>query len=275
MPFNLLDKRSSVLNVVALVLAAAGAVAGVRFLTGGVGLFIVFCLIPLYVLSGWRANTLAKVLDDHWQHHRGERQLDMLVGKLGGKGVFAPVWKDRTHRLYIGQGALHLQDGDGNTRSYDARSVTVGSPSLLRVGTNISTGSETFVLTALPRFDAGTWAAWWLNRTLATVVRDAVALNGGLAPGAPPAPPASPAPPAQPSGYPAAQPGPAYAPQQPPGPLPYGQTPSAPAPAPLPPPAPSPPPAPGALPAGWYPDPSGQAAQRWWDGSAWTEHTGG
>lgn len=29
-------------------------------------------------------------------------------------------------------------------------------------------------------------------------------------------------------------------------------------------------------PAGWYPDPSGEAAARWWDGTAWTEHvTGG
>lgn len=27
-------------------------------------------------------------------------------------------------------------------------------------------------------------------------------------------------------------------------------------------------------PAGWYPDPWGQAAQRWWDGSQWTGHTG-
>lgn len=26
-----------------------------------------------------------------------------------------------------------------------------------------------------------------------------------------------------------------------------------------------------AIPAGWYPDPSG-AGHRWWDGSAWTEH---
>ncbi len=28
-------------------------------------------------------------------------------------------------------------------------------------------------------------------------------------------------------------------------------------------------------PAGWYDDPSGQAARRWWDGSGWTEHTDG
>lgn len=26
------------------------------------------------------------------------------------------------------------------------------------------------------------------------------------------------------------------------------------------------------VPAGWYPDPLGEAAQRWWDGSVWTEH---
>lgn len=26
-------------------------------------------------------------------------------------------------------------------------------------------------------------------------------------------------------------------------------------------------------PAGWYADPSGQPAQRWWDGAQWTEHT--
>jgi hypothetical protein len=26
--------------------------------------------------------------------------------------------------------------------------------------------------------------------------------------------------------------------------------------------------------AGWYPDPWGQAATRWWDGSGWTGHTG-
>jgi len=27
------------------------------------------------------------------------------------------------------------------------------------------------------------------------------------------------------------------------------------------------------IPRGWYPDPSGTTAWRWWDGSAWTEHT--
>lgn len=34
--------------------------------------------------------------------------------------------------------------------------------------------------------------------------------------------------------------------------------------------APAPPPPPAGPPEGWYPDPHGQAAQRWWDGSAWT-----
>ena len=27
------------------------------------------------------------------------------------------------------------------------------------------------------------------------------------------------------------------------------------------------------VPAGWYPDPQGVAAQRYWDGSTWTDHT--
>ncbi len=26
-------------------------------------------------------------------------------------------------------------------------------------------------------------------------------------------------------------------------------------------------------PAGWHPDPRGEATLRWWDGGAWTEHT--
>jgi hypothetical protein len=34
-----------------------------------------------------------------------------------------------------------------------------------------------------------------------------------------------------------------------------------------------PPPPPPSVPAGWYPDPHGQALQRYWDGAAWTEHT--
>jgi hypothetical protein len=35
-------------------------------------------------------------------------------------------------------------------------------------------------------------------------------------------------------------------------------------------------PAPTGIPQGWYPDPSGQAALRWWNGYAWTSdtHTG-
>jgi Protein of unknown function (DUF2510) len=32
--------------------------------------------------------------------------------------------------------------------------------------------------------------------------------------------------------------------------------------------------APVAPPAGWYPDPSGQSAHRWWDGNRWTDHVG-
>ncbi|WP_394855679.1 DUF2510 domain-containing protein [Rhodococcus globerulus] len=34
-----------------------------------------------------------------------------------------------------------------------------------------------------------------------------------------------------------------------------------------------PPPPPASVPAGWYPDANGAPAQRYWDGSAWTEHT--
>ncbi len=30
--------------------------------------------------------------------------------------------------------------------------------------------------------------------------------------------------------------------------------------------------APATTPAGWYPDPSGAGGQRYWDGSAWTDH---
>ena len=26
-------------------------------------------------------------------------------------------------------------------------------------------------------------------------------------------------------------------------------------------------------PAGWYPDPAGQADRRWWDGTRWTDQT--
>jgi hypothetical protein len=32
-------------------------------------------------------------------------------------------------------------------------------------------------------------------------------------------------------------------------------------------------PVPAAAPAGWYPDASGQAPFRWWDGARWTQHT--
>jgi hypothetical protein len=28
-----------------------------------------------------------------------------------------------------------------------------------------------------------------------------------------------------------------------------------------------------AMPPGWFPDPSGQASQRYWDGTTWTDHT--
>lgn len=39
-------------------------------------------------------------------------------------------------------------------------------------------------------------------------------------------------------------------------------------------PAPAPPPAAVLPPAGWYPDPMRQATWRYWDGQAWTSHTG-
>ncbi len=39
------------------------------------------------------------------------------------------------------------------------------------------------------------------------------------------------------------------------------------------PPAPPPPP-PSLPPPGWYPDPSGNASHRWWDGVRWSEHVG-
>jgi hypothetical protein len=92
-----------------------------------------------------------------------------------------------------------------------------------------------------------------------------------------PPPPAAPAPPAPTPGtapptqqVPAAQPAaqqPAAAPEpaapEPAGPAqPTGAQPTAP--------APSAPPLP---PANWYPDPSGQARLRYWDGSRWTSHT--
>lgn len=34
-----------------------------------------------------------------------------------------------------------------------------------------------------------------------------------------------------------------------------------------------PPPPPPSVPAGWYPDSNGQQVQRYWDGTAWTQHT--
>jgi putative membrane protein len=37
--------------------------------------------------------------------------------------------------------------------------------------------------------------------------------------------------------------------------------------------APAASPAPDAIPAGWYPDPSGRYRSRYWDGTAWTDHT--
>ncbi|MGC0364834.1 hypothetical protein ABH922_002818 [Rhodococcus sp. 27YEA15] len=35
----------------------------------------------------------------------------------------------------------------------------------------------------------------------------------------------------------------------------------------------APPPPPPSVPAGWYPDPSGNPMQRYWDGGQWTDHT--
>jgi hypothetical protein len=37
-------------------------------------------------------------------------------------------------------------------------------------------------------------------------------------------------------------------------------------------PQPAPQPAPQGPPPGWYADPRGSGSQRWWDGTAWTEH---
>jgi hypothetical protein len=56
------------------------------------------------------------------------------------------------------------------------------------------------------------------------------------------------------------QPLPRPAPQPQPQPQPMAQ------------PQPQPVPAASAAPAGWHPDPHGQAAMRWWDGRQWTEH---
>jgi uncharacterized RDD family membrane protein YckC len=83
----------------------------------------------------------------------------------------------------------------------------------------------------------------------------------------PPAPAPGTAPPTQqmPAAQPAApQPAAAPAPAAAPDPVPAAQ-PTAPQ---QPPPATSPMP-----PANWYPDPSGQARLRYWDGARWTDHT--
>jgi uncharacterized RDD family membrane protein YckC len=98
-------------------------------------------------------------------------------------------------------------------------------------------------------------------------------------PGAVAAPPpaAAPAPPAPPPGAPApTQQMPAAQPTAP-QPAPAGE-PAAPAaqPTAAQPTAPPQPPAPAAPPmppANWYPDPSGQARLRYWDGARWTDHT--
>lgn len=39
-------------------------------------------------------------------------------------------------------------------------------------------------------------------------------------------------------------------------------------------PVPPSPPVPALPPAGWFPDPTGQATYRWWDGREWTPHVG-
>jgi uncharacterized RDD family membrane protein YckC len=87
-----------------------------------------------------------------------------------------------------------------------------------------------------------------------------------VAPGAVATPPlpAGPAPPAPAPGTPAPTPQ-----------MPAAQ-PTAPQPAAAQPAAPPQPPAPAAAPmppANWYPDPSGQARLRYWDGARWTDHT--
>jgi hypothetical protein len=51
-------------------------------------------------------------------------------------------------------------------------------------------------------------------------------------------------------------------------PVQQGRAGSPPSPATPPPPVPPP-----VAPAGWYPDPHHQAAQRYWDGAGWTDHT--
>ena len=89
-----------------------------------------------------------------------------------------------------------------------------------------------------------------------------------------PPPPAAPAPPA-PAPQPAAAPDPgAPQPSAPepaaPDPAPAAQPMAAQPTAPPQPPQPASPPMP---PANWYPDPSGHARLRYWDGARWTEHT--
>lgn len=159
--------------VVACALAAATVLYSL-FARVTVGLFAIF---PLLGIAAWRSQQVGKSLKGYWSLAKQTGSVDLALGILPGMGVFGPLWKDRSGRLIIKNGEVHIYTME-NAHCFDVRTVTINRPTLLRTSFELRSGDASFNVTLFPRFDIGVLVAGIANQELADVLQQALKPQG-------------------------------------------------------------------------------------------------
>lgn len=230
-------------RVIAAVLLGTIAALVIAALAKSVGLLVCIPLLILVALAWARARKLAGLLAQAAEYQLSLGGLWIEVQLLSETALYSAL-RPLPHTLVIAGGGLTLVGPLGVVLRHDARAVEVVS-GRWGPGVLLAVSGHPFRLSPLSRFDTALGAPWILDRRFRRAVAAALEINVVTAHRY------------QGSAHPAARlalaPGPTAHPSR------AAANPVA--------------PTTPAHPPGWYPDPSQQAARRYWDGTAWTGHT--